>query len=154
VDYCGYSRQNQGAYFKLESNSSRQKVSFVTLKWRLVQFVNRRVQNGDFTERGLARILGISQSHVHNVLKGARKLQPELADHLMSRLDMSVLDLLESSELSGQASLRADESDRNPAHRDAEPGAHVPMARLGTLRHGGTVPAQAEQLKFANIKAR
>jgi plasmid maintenance system antidote protein VapI len=71
----------------------------VALQSRLIQFVNLRVQNGDFTERGFARILGISQPQVHNVLKGARKLKPELADHIMSRLDISVLDLLESSEL-------------------------------------------------------
>jgi predicted XRE-type DNA-binding protein len=83
-----------GAYFKVESNPSRRDVSFVALQARLIRLVNLRIKNGDFTERGLARILGISQSQVHNVLKGARRLQPELADHLMARLDMNVLDLL------------------------------------------------------------
>jgi predicted XRE-type DNA-binding protein len=87
----------------VESNSRRRKISFVVLKSRLLQVVNLRIQNGDFTERGLARILGISQSQVHNVLKGARKLQSELADHMMSRLDIGVLDLLEAGELSGGA---------------------------------------------------
>jgi plasmid maintenance system antidote protein VapI len=82
------------------------KASFTVLKERLIRFVNLRIENGDFTERGLARILGISQSQVHNVLKGARRLQPELADHIMRKLDMSVLDLLEPSELQDQARLR------------------------------------------------
>jgi len=81
------------------------KASFTVLKARLIRFVNLRIQNGDFTERGLARILGISQSQVHNVLKGARKLKPELADHMMRKLDMSVLDLLDPSEVQDQAAL-------------------------------------------------
>jgi plasmid maintenance system antidote protein VapI len=98
----------------VESNWSQRKVSFVALKSRLIRIVNMRIKNGDFTERGLARILGISQSQVHNVLKGARKLKPELADHIISRLDMSVLDLLQSSEPSGQVSLRHDESESSP----------------------------------------
>jgi plasmid maintenance system antidote protein VapI len=80
------------------------------LQSRLIRFVNLRIKNGDFTERGLARLLGISQSQVHNVLKGARKLQPELADHLMSKLGVSLLDLLEVGELNDQASLRHDAS--------------------------------------------
>ena len=96
----------------MESNWSQQKVSFVALKSRLIHIVNTRIEKGDFTERGLARMLGISQSQVHNVLKGARKLKPELADHIISRLDMSVLDLLESSELRDQLFLRHDASDK------------------------------------------
>jgi transcriptional regulator with XRE-family HTH domain len=79
------------------------KASFTVLKARLIRFVNLRIENGDFTERGLARILGISQSQVHNVLKGARRLKPELADHIMRKLDMTVLDLFEPSELQDQA---------------------------------------------------
>jgi len=126
----------------------------VALQSRLIRFVNLRIQNGDFTERGLARILEISQSHAHNVLKGARKLTPELADHLMARLDMSVLDLLEAGELCGQAFSRYDESDTSPDLRAAEPGAHMPVARLGDLRESETTPARAEQSQFAHIKSR
>ena len=44
-------------------------------------------------------MLSISQPQLHNVLKGARKLTPALADHLLCKFDMSVLDLLESDEL-------------------------------------------------------
>jgi plasmid maintenance system antidote protein VapI len=95
-----------GVYFKVESISTQRQATFTVLKARLIRFVNLRIQNGDFTERGFARILGISQSQVHNVLKGARKLKPELADHIMRKLDMSVLDLLDPSELQDQARLR------------------------------------------------
>jgi plasmid maintenance system antidote protein VapI len=78
----------------VESNPVRRNVSFQLLQSRLIQLVNLRIKNGDFTERGLARLLGISQSQVHNVLKGARRLQPELADHIMYSLGVTVLDLL------------------------------------------------------------
>ena len=37
-----------------------------------------RIQNGELTERSLARLTGISQPHIHNVLKGAKILSPEL----------------------------------------------------------------------------
>lgn len=121
-------------------------VSFLSLKSRLIRLVNLRIQNGDFTERGLARILGISQSQVHNVLKGARKLKPELADHLMSRLDMSVLDLLEADELIDQAVLRRDERADSAERRTVKPGAHVPVAKVGDL-HGRTTPERVAQLK-------
>ncbi len=90
----------------MESISMRQKASFTVLKARLINFVNLRIENGDFTERGFARILGISQSQVHNVLKGARQLKPELADHIMRKLDMTVLDLLDPTELQDQIRLR------------------------------------------------
>ena len=103
------------------------------LKRRLINLVNVRIQNGDFTERGLARILGISQSQAHNVLKGARRLKPELADHLMWRLNMSVLDLLEPLELQDQALFLREVSDRLPNHC-TESIAHVPVAKLEELR--------------------
>ena len=83
----------------------QRKASFTVLQARLIRFVNLRIENGEFTERGLARILGISQPQVHNVLKGARKLKPEVADHIMRKLDMSLLDLLEPSELQDHARL-------------------------------------------------
>lgn len=122
-------------------------VSFLSLKSRLIGLVNLRIQNGDFTQRGLARILGISQSQVHNVLKGARKLTAELADHLMLRLDISVLDLLEADELVDQAISRRRERADSPERHGMEPGAHVSVGRLGDLHRRGTTPERAAQLK-------
>ncbi len=83
----------------MELNSNSGKVTFQVLQLRLIAFVNARIQNGDFTERGLAKIIGISQPQIHNVLKGARKLRPELADRLIRKFEMSVLDLLEPGEI-------------------------------------------------------
>jgi transcriptional regulator with XRE-family HTH domain len=56
--------------------------------------VRRRIRNGELTERGLARIAGISQPHLHHLLKGARVLTAEKADMLLSCLKLSVLDLI------------------------------------------------------------
>jgi plasmid maintenance system antidote protein VapI len=82
----------------MESISGQTRVTFRELKTRLVKVVNARVLNGDFSERGLARILGVSQPQIHNVLKGARRLRTNLADRLLTLLGMSVLDLLQAKE--------------------------------------------------------
>ena len=57
-------------------------------------FVNGKIRNGEFSERGLALLLGISQPHLHNVLKGERKLHAQLADILLAKFAISVTDLL------------------------------------------------------------
>ncbi len=67
---------------------------FETLQGRLLDSIRKRVQNGEVTERRLAGMSGISQPHIHNVLKGVRALSPEIADRIMRTLDMSVFDLL------------------------------------------------------------
>lgn len=72
---------------------------FRALEARLLARVNASINNGEFTERGLARLLGVSQPQLHNVLKGARKLRPDLADRLMIKFNMGISDLLEAAEL-------------------------------------------------------
>lgn len=57
---------------------------------RVRQLAGTAVQNGEWTERGLARRLGVSQAHLHNVLKGRRRLTPELADVLMLELRITL----------------------------------------------------------------
>ena len=51
------------------------------------------------TQRHLARISGVSQPHVHNVLKGIRELTPTTADRFLHCLAWDVMDLLQSTEL-------------------------------------------------------
>jgi hypothetical protein len=57
------------------------------------------VRSGELTERGAARITGVSQPHLHNVLKGARVLSPGLADQVLRSLKLCLFDLLEPQEL-------------------------------------------------------
>ena len=72
---------------------------FELLQLRLIAHVQRRVRQGELTERGLARHTGISQPHLHNMLKGARVLSPQMADLLLHHLHITLLDLLDENEL-------------------------------------------------------
>lgn len=92
---------------------------------RLVQQVKLRINNGEFTERGLSRILGISQSQTHNVLKGARSLQIRLADQILSKLGLSAMDLFSEAEL--EAALRCKIQEWDPQPTVSNP----PMELLG-----------------------
>ena len=70
---------------------------------RLLHYLNERVRRGELTERGLARLAGYSQPHIHNVLKGARVLGLDLADQVMALLDIPLTSLLTQEELAGRA---------------------------------------------------
>ena len=70
-------------------------VTFTRLYNRLIMEVLFRINRGDITERGLARIVGVSQPQIHNVLKGKRRLQTDLADRLLEKFNLSLFDLLQ-----------------------------------------------------------
>jgi hypothetical protein len=65
----------------------------------LLDTVRARVRNGLLTERGLAKLLGISQPHLHNVLKGTRHLSLEMSDRMLAHLRLSAVDLIDVSVL-------------------------------------------------------
>ena len=64
------------------------------LKAALAALLRRRIENGELTERQLARLAGISQPHLHNVLKGIRSLSDSMADRILAGLHLNVHDLL------------------------------------------------------------
>src|SRR5258708_35878155 len=66
---------------------------------RLLAQVRTRMRNGELTERVLARRLGVSQSHINNVLRGRRNLSHELADSILKFLHYALLDLHDDIEL-------------------------------------------------------
>jgi hypothetical protein len=74
-------------------------MGFEHLSVSLVAFLRRKVSNGEWTERSLALRAGISQPHVHQVLRGTRQISPPLADRLMEVASISVYDLLDPGEL-------------------------------------------------------
>ncbi len=74
-------------------------VTFATLHRRMLSHVRDRLANGELTERGLARMVGVSQPHIHNVLKGVRVLTSDVGDLLIGALEVSLLELAESEEL-------------------------------------------------------
>ena len=65
---------------------------------RLAERICIMVRNGELTERGLARRAGISQPHLHNVLKGKKCLSLQAADIIMRELGLNVLDLIREGE--------------------------------------------------------
>ena len=71
---------------------------FEQLQRRLIETLRSLMGNGLLTERGLARSAGVSQPHMHHILKGARALSPEIADRILRALSITVLDLLDSRE--------------------------------------------------------
>lgn len=91
----------------MESDGRLLRVTFELLGERLLAFVRLRINNGEYTERGLARILGVSQPQMHNVLKGARGLRPALADRFLRKFGITALELLTDAELNDAVSTRS-----------------------------------------------
>lgn len=80
---------------------------FQELQGRLIGIARGRVRAGELTERGLARMCGISQPQMHNVLKRIRGLSTGSADRLMRALDLRVSDLLWRISTEPDADVRA-----------------------------------------------
>jgi antitoxin component HigA of HigAB toxin-antitoxin module len=74
-------------------------VNFRGQQRRLVAHLRALVRSGDATERGLARLTGVSQPHMHNVLNGKRLLSLEMADQVLAQLHLDLLDFIEPGEL-------------------------------------------------------
>ena len=75
-------------------------LGFEQLQDRLLMHIRERIRSGELTERGLARMTGISQPHVHNVLKGKRFFSLRAADAVLLELRLDVIDLIEPDDLS------------------------------------------------------
>ena len=75
---------------------------FGELQRRLIAALRSRLRNGELTERRLARLTGISQPHIHNVLKGKRILSPRAADIILRKTELSILDLLRPEASAGR----------------------------------------------------
>jgi len=80
---------------------------FRDLQDQLIGIARFRVRSGELTERGLARLSGISQPHMHHVLNNLRLLSTEATDRLMKALDLSVPDVLWSSATEPRTGVRS-----------------------------------------------
>jgi transcriptional regulator with XRE-family HTH domain len=74
-------------------------MTFCDLHERLIENLRQRVRSGEMTERGMARATGVSQPHIHHVLRGKRLLSAVTADQILRQLNMDLLDLIEWEEL-------------------------------------------------------
>lgn len=72
---------------------------FANLRLRLVASVREKIRSGELTERGLARLTGISQPHIHNVLKGKKLFSLDVCDLILEELDLDLLDLIDPEEM-------------------------------------------------------
>ena len=74
-------------------------MNFREQQCRLIAHLHALIRSGNATERGLARLTGVSQPHMHNVLKGKRFLSLEMADQVLAQLHLDLLDFIEPKEL-------------------------------------------------------
>jgi len=73
--------------------------SFTELQSRLVATLKERVQSGELTERGIARLARLSQPHIHNVLNGKRLPSFEASDAILQAIHLDAVDLLRPDEV-------------------------------------------------------
>lgn len=73
-------------------------MDFQELERRFIAYLRGRIRSGDLTERRLAKLTGISQPHVHNVLKGKRVFSTAMTDTILHVLRVDLLDLITSDE--------------------------------------------------------
>lgn len=59
----------------------------------LLERTRSMIRSGEITERGLAKLMGYSQPHVHNVLAGVRGVNMGFADDLMAALGIQPAEL-------------------------------------------------------------
>jgi hypothetical protein len=72
---------------------------FRQLHSRLVVTLRELIRSGELTERGTARLAGLSKPHIHNVLKEKRCLSMDAADSILLAVHLDAADLLRPSEL-------------------------------------------------------
>jgi predicted transcriptional regulator len=76
-------------------------VNFRDLQYALTADLRERVRSGELTERGLARVVGISQPHIHNVLKGKKTFSLSKSDAILRHLGLDLRDLVDLLEAGG-----------------------------------------------------
>lgn len=113
-------------------------MDFERLLNALLGELNRRVHNGLITERGLARVAGLSQPHVHHILSGKRRLTAPVADRLMAAASIDLGDLMATQITRHATAGQARET------LGTELSLLVPML-VGTIGPGFVAPVEAKQ---------
>jgi hypothetical protein len=80
-------------------------MKFRALQENLRKALRERIEEGDLTGLGLARETGFKQAHISNFLNRKRGLSVEGMDKVLSVQRLSVLDLLDPSEINKRASI-------------------------------------------------
>lgn len=80
-------------------------MKFKTLQENLRKVLHSRIEQGELTGLGLAEAAGFRQAHISNFLNHKRGLSVEGMDRVLSVEHLSVLDLLDSTEVNKRASI-------------------------------------------------
>ena len=129
-------------------------MTFREAQCRLLADLRHRIHNGDLTERGLARITGISQPHVHNVLKGVRFLSIGSFDAILKSLNYSILDFSTQPELTGSCARFQSHVTFELSMLDAPIGPGMPWPERATFRRRFSLPACLENIPRDLVLAR
>jgi hypothetical protein len=78
-------------------------MNFTTLQDRLRRLLLDKISAGEFTGMALAARTGFQQAHISNFLNQKRSLSLDAMDQVLSSLDLSVLDLINNSEINRRA---------------------------------------------------
>lgn len=89
------------------NSPTRTPMYFVELRKRLIAAARQRIRAGLVTERRLASLSGVSQPHMHNVLKEIRSLTFESADKVLGGLGLTTTDLFGNTEASPNLSIKS-----------------------------------------------
>ena len=101
-------------------------MTFQEAQHKLLAFVRDRIYNGELTERGFARLIGISQPHAHNVLKGARNISPDIFDSTLRCFHLSILDLAPDEQIADNLKKRKAEPITTVGFLDGRIGPGLP----------------------------
>ena len=74
-------------------------LDFEVLHGRVVKHLQDIVRNGVVTERGLSRMTGLSQPHIHQVLKGTKFFSMASANQVLRSLQNDLVDFLEPEDI-------------------------------------------------------
>lgn len=74
-------------------------ISVEELQGRVLAYARQAVLRGAISENRLAQLIGLSQPHLHHILKGKRTARPEHCDAIARALAITALDLYTLEEL-------------------------------------------------------
>ncbi len=111
-------------------------MQFRALQQNLRNIVRGRIESGQLTGLKLAHLTGFQQAHISNFLNGKRGLSLEGMDKVLSVLRVSVLDLLDPSEINKRASIPppSDDAFENVLVVDAAVAAAEPLVTSSNVR--------------------
>ena len=106
-------------------------LNFSQIRQLVIAALQRKINNGELTERGLARLSRLSQPCVHNVLKGNRLGSMSTLDRLIKAARLDLQHLLQSEHESQPNPQRSPARHRVSFDSRSQPQACGPRTETG-----------------------